>query len=98
MADKIVNSFSRDIDTIEKQSAKEQGKLFGQMAFEGGKNHPRSVTKYNIQCDQKMAAFAAMNEKQMGHLRHQKQLWESHGHVNQLELPRCQRHSRCGKY
>lgn len=27
-----------------------------------------------------------MNEKQMGHLRHQKQLWESHGHVNQLEL------------
>ncbi|MGR3972195.1 NAD(P)/FAD-dependent oxidoreductase [Shewanella sp. 1180_01] len=83
----IVNSFSRDIDTIEKTVGKEQGKLFGQMAFEGGKIIRDRIAKYNIQCDLKEGGvFAAMNEKQMGHLRHQKQLWESHGHVNQLEL------------
>ncbi|MGI2013570.1 NAD(P)/FAD-dependent oxidoreductase [Shewanella oncorhynchi] len=83
----IVNSYSRDIDTIEKTVGKEQGKLFGQMAFEGGQIIRDRIAKYNIQCDLKDGGvFAAMNEKQMGHLRHQKQLWESHGHVNQLEL------------
>ena len=76
----IVNSYSRDIDTIEKTVGKEQAKLFGQMAFEGGRIIRERIAKYNIDCDLKDGGvFAAMNEKQMGHLRHQKQLWESHG-------------------
>lgn len=59
----IVNSFSRDIDTIEKTVGKEQGKLFGQMAFEGGKIIRDRIAKYNIQCDLKDGGvFAAMNE------------------------------------
>ncbi|MGL4939175.1 NAD(P)/FAD-dependent oxidoreductase, partial [Shewanella sp.] len=66
---------------------KAQAKLFGQMAFEGGKIIRDRIAKYQIQCDLKDGGvFAAMNDKQMGHLRHQKQLWESHGHLNQLEL------------
>ncbi|MGL4836110.1 MAG: NAD(P)/FAD-dependent oxidoreductase, partial [Shewanella sp.] len=83
----IVNSYSRDIDVIEKTVGKAQAKLFGQMAFEGGKIIRDRIAKYQIQCDLKDGGvFAAMNDKQMGHLRHQKQLWESHGHLNQLEL------------
>jgi gamma-glutamylputrescine oxidase len=83
----IVNSFSRDIDSIEGVVGKEQAKLFGQMAFEGGQIIRDRIAKYNIDCDLKDGGvFAAMNAKQMGHLQSQKSLWEAHGHNNQLEL------------
>ncbi|MCG9695880.1 FAD-binding oxidoreductase [Shewanella sp. Isolate11] len=83
----IVNSFSRDIDTIEKTVGVEQGKLFGEMAFEGGRIIKHLVAKYNIQCDLKDGGvFAALNNKQMGHLESQKALWEKHGHLGHLEL------------
>ncbi len=83
----IVNSFSRDIDTIEKTVGIEQGKLFGAMAFEGGRIIRQLVEKYHIQCDLKQGGvFAALNPKQMEHLEAQKALWEKHGHINQLEL------------
>ncbi|QYJ94744.1 NAD(P)/FAD-dependent oxidoreductase [Shewanella spartinae] len=83
----IVNSFSRDIDTIEKVVGTEQAKLFGQMAFEGGRILKGMVAKYNIQCDLKDGGvFAALNKKQMGHLEAQKALWEKHGHLGHLEL------------
>ena len=83
----IVNSFSRDIDSIEKVVGKEQGKLFGQMAFEGGQIIRERIAKYNIDCDLKDGGvFAAMNAKQMGHLQSQKKLWEAHGHHNHLEM------------
>ncbi|QIR15293.1 NAD(P)/FAD-dependent oxidoreductase [Shewanella aestuarii] len=83
----IVNSFSRDIDTIEKVVGKDQAKLFGQMAFEGGRIIRERIAKYNIDCDLKNGGvFAAMNKKQMGHLHSQKALWEAHGHNEQLEI------------
>ncbi|MGS0726210.1 NAD(P)/FAD-dependent oxidoreductase, partial [Shewanella sp. 0m-11] len=47
----IVNSFSRDIDSIEKTVGKEAGKLFGEMAFEGARIIKERIKKYNIQCD-----------------------------------------------
>jgi gamma-glutamylputrescine oxidase len=83
----IVNSFSRDIDSIEKVVGKEQAKLFGQMAFEGGQIIRDRIKKYNIDCDLKDGGvFAALNAKQMGHLEGQKALWERHGHNGHLTL------------
>lgn len=83
----IVNSFSRDIDMIEKTVGVDKAKLFGEMAFEGGRIIKNLVAKYNIQCDLKDGGvFAALNKKQMGHLESQKALWERHGHLGHLEL------------
>lgn len=83
----IVNSFSRDIDMIEKTVGVDRAKLFGEMAFEGGRIIKNLVAKYNIQCDLKDGGvFAALNKKQMGHLESQKALWERHGHLGHLEL------------
>ncbi|MEC4726646.1 FAD-binding oxidoreductase [Shewanella sp. D64] len=83
----IVNSFSRDIDSIEKTVGKEKGKLFGEMAFEGSRIIKELINKHNIQCDLKDGGvFAALNPKQMGHLEAQKVLWEKHGHRGHLEL------------
>ena len=56
------------------------------MAFEGGRIIRERVARYGIQCDLKDGGvFAAFTEKQMDHLRAQKQLWERYGH-NQLEI------------
>src|SRR5476649_954209 len=82
----IVNSYSRDIDVIERSVGPKQAQLLGQMAFEGGRIIRERVAKYNIQCDLKDGGvFAAITAKQMGHLESQKRLWERFGH-SQLEL------------
>lgn len=82
----IVNSYSRDIDTIEKQVGVDGAKVFGQMAFEGNRIIRERIAKYNIDCDLKNGGvFAAFTKKQMGHLEHQKKLWARHGH-NEVEL------------
>ena len=82
----IVNSYSRDIDVIEKQVGARQAQLLGEMAFEGGRIIRERVAKYNIQCDLKDGGvFAAITPKQLGHLEAQKKLWERYGHT-QLEL------------
>ena len=77
----IVNSYSRDIDVIEKTLGPDQARLLGDAAFEGGRIIRDRVKRYDIQCDLKNGGvFAAFNEKQMNHLRAQKQLWERYGH------------------
>ncbi|WP_178119510.1 FAD-binding oxidoreductase [Pseudomonas sp. SCB32] len=82
----IVNSYSRDIDVIERSVGAKQAKLLGDMAFEGGRIIRDRIAKYNIQCDLKDGGvFAALSTKQMGHLESQKKLWERFGHT-QLEL------------
>lgn len=82
----IVNSYSRDIDVIEKQVGARQAQLLGEMAFEGGRIIRERVAKYDIQCDLKDGGvFAAITGKQLGHLESQKKLWERYGHT-QLEL------------
>ena len=82
----IVNSYSRDIDVIERTVGPKHAQLLGQMAFEGGRIIRERVAKYNIQCDLKDGGvFAAITAKQMGHLEAQKRLWERFGHT-QLEL------------
>ncbi|NNG61444.1 FAD-binding oxidoreductase, partial [Pseudomonas fragi] len=82
----IVNSYSRDIDVIERTVGAKQAQLLGQMAFEGSKIIRERVAKYQIQCDLKDGGvFAAITAKQMGHLEAQKKLWERYGNT-QLEL------------
>lgn len=49
----IVNSYSRDIDVIERTVGPKQAQLLGHMAFEGGRIIRERVAKYNIQCDLK---------------------------------------------
>lgn len=82
----IVNSYSRDIDVIERTVGKREAQLLGEMAFEGGRIIRERVARYGIQCDLKDGGvFAAFTEKQLDHLRAQKQLWERYGH-KQLEI------------
>ena len=77
----IVNSFSRDIDAIERQVGHDAAKVFGQMAFEGNRIIRERIATYNIQCDLKNGGvFAAFTPKQMRHLEHQRKLWARHGH------------------
>lgn len=82
----IVNSYSRDIDFIERHYGEKVGAEMGQMAFEGGRIIRRFVQQYGIQCDLKDGGlFAACNSKQFDELVGKQKLWESHGH-KQLEL------------
>ncbi|WNW11889.1 FAD-binding oxidoreductase [Pseudomonas sp. DTU_2021_1001937_2_SI_NGA_ILE_001] len=82
----IVNSYSRDIDVIEKTVDPHNARLMGEMAFEGGRIIRERVAKYGIQCDLKDGGvFAALNAKQMGHLEAQQKLWQRFGH-DQLQL------------
>jgi gamma-glutamylputrescine oxidase len=82
----IVNSYSRDIDVIERSVPAEQARLLGQMAFEGGAIIRERVARYGIDCDLKDGGvFAAFNSKQQHHLEAQKRLWERYGN-NRLEL------------
>ena len=82
----IVNSYSRDLDVIEKQVRPEQARLLGEMAFEGGRIIRERVQRYAIDCDLKDGGvFGAVNHRQLEHLEQQKQLWERYGHT-QLQL------------
>jgi gamma-glutamylputrescine oxidase len=82
----IVNSYSRDIDAIERALPTKEAQLLGQMAFEGGRIIRERVARYDIQCDLKDGGvFAAFNTKQMLHLEAQQKLWARHGH-QALEL------------
>lgn len=82
----IVNSYSRDIDVIERSVGPKQAQLLGQMAFEGGRIIRDRIATYHIPCDLKDGGvFAALNASQMRHLESQKRLWERYGH-RQLEL------------
>lgn len=82
----IVNSYSRDIDVIEKNVGAPEAQLLGELAFEGSRIIRDRVARYGIQCDLKDGGvFAAITTKQMRHLESQKRLWERYGHT-QLEL------------
>ena len=82
----IVNSYSRDLDSIECSVSEPAAKLIGEMAFEGGRIIRDRVARYNIRCDLKDGGvFAAFNKKQMHHLEAQKALWERYGYQH-LEL------------
>jgi gamma-glutamylputrescine oxidase len=82
----IVNSFSRDLDSIERQTSPDHLRLLADMAFEGSQIIRQRVQDYAIQCDLKEGGiFAALNPRQLKHLEAQKALWGRFGY-DQLEL------------
>ncbi|GGI93581.1 NAD(P)/FAD-dependent oxidoreductase [Halopseudomonas pertucinogena] len=82
----MVNSYSRDLDVVEKQVGPEQARLLGEMAFEGGRIIRERIQRYGIRCDLKDGGvFAAVTAKQLAQLEQQKKLWERYGY-HQLEL------------
>ncbi|MFT7338495.1 MAG: gamma-glutamylputrescine oxidase [Marinobacter maritimus] len=93
----IVNSYSRDVDFIEKHYGKHAGAEMGEMAFEGGRIIRRFVEQYDIKCDLKPGGiFAACNKRQLSELEAKKALWESHGHMGMKLLDKEQLKSYVG--
>jgi len=79
----LVNSYSRDIDSIENNYGPTLGKTLGDMAFEGSEIIRERIKKYNIDCDYKPGGiFAALTSKQLHELEGQQKLWERYGHTN----------------
>lgn len=82
----IVNSYSRDLDVIERNVGPQQARLIGEMAFEGARIIRERVARYGIACDLRDGGvFAALNARQMRHLEAQQQLWKRYGY-DQVEL------------
>ncbi|MGD8162245.1 NAD(P)/FAD-dependent oxidoreductase [Pantoea sp. FN0307] len=82
----VVNSYSRDIDVIEQRYGTDAARMLGSMMFEGADIIRDRIDRYAIDCDYRPGGiFAALNARQMQHLRTQQQLWERYGN-HQLEL------------
>ncbi|MGU3522056.1 NAD(P)/FAD-dependent oxidoreductase [Enterobacteriaceae bacterium C23F] len=82
----LVNSYSRDIDVIERSYGPEAAKQLGAMMFEGGEIIRERIKRYQIDCDYRPGGlFVAMNHKQLEKLEDQKANWERYGNT-QLEL------------
>ena len=82
----LVNSYSRDIDVIEKTYGPDAARMLGSMMFEGGEIIRERIQRYQIQCDYRPGGlFVAMNHKQLETLEEQKDNWQRYGN-NQLEL------------
>ena len=82
----IVNSFSRDLDAIERQTTADHLTHLASMAFEGSQIIRQRVRDYGIQCDLKEGGvFAALNARQLSHLEDQQALWRRFGYGD-LEL------------
>lgn len=97
----IVNSYSRDLDSVERSVSASAAKLIGEMAFEGGQIIRERVGRYGIECDLKDGGvFAAFNQKQMHHLEHQKALWERYGyrHLELLDDQHIRQAVACDRY
>jgi gamma-glutamylputrescine oxidase len=82
----LVNSFSRDIDHIEKHQGTKTAQALGDMAFEGADIIRDLIKRYDIDCDYKQGGFfAAFTDKQMKGLEQKKALWERFGNTK-LEM------------
>ncbi len=82
----LINSYSRDIDVIERHHGKEAARMLGSMAFEGADIIRQRIDQYQIDCDLKSGGlFAALNPKQMDELKERHALWAKFGH-DQTEL------------
>ncbi|WP_330960080.1 NAD(P)/FAD-dependent oxidoreductase [Photobacterium sp. 53610] len=76
----IVNSYSRDVDVIEKRYDKKTSDALCNMIFEGGDIIRGLIEDHNIDCDYKQGGlFTALNTKQVEGLKHHKANWERYG-------------------
>ncbi|WP_158783188.1 FAD-binding oxidoreductase [Pantoea sp. BAV 3049] len=82
----VVNSYSRDVDVIERTYGADAARMLGSMMFEGGDIIRERIKRYGIDCDYRPGGlFVALNSKQFSTLEEQKQNWERYGN-DQLEL------------
>lgn len=51
----LVNSYSRDIDVIERTYGPDAAKMLGSMMFEGGNIIRERIKRYQIDCDYRLA-------------------------------------------
>lgn len=76
----LVNSYSRDLDVIERNYGVDMAKMLGSMAFEGADIIRQRIAQYQIDCDyQPGGLFVAFNQRQMHDLTEQKALWARYG-------------------
>ncbi|PTY38398.1 gamma-glutamylputrescine oxidoreductase [Saccharospirillum sp. MSK14-1] len=76
----LVNSYSRDLDVIERHYGHDMAKMLGSMAFEGADIIRQRIAQYQIDCDYKPGGlFVAFNKRQMHELTEQKALWARYG-------------------
>ncbi|MCM0148911.1 FAD-binding oxidoreductase [Photobacterium galatheae] len=76
----IVNSYSRDVDVIEKRYDRKTADALCNMIFEGGDIIRGLIEDHNIDCDYKQGGlFTALNSKQLEGLKHHKTNWERYG-------------------
>ena len=77
----IVHSYSRDVDVVEARFGAAVARPLAAMAFEGAQVLRERVQRYGIDCHLvDGGVYAAITARQVGHLAHQKALWERHGH------------------
>ena len=81
----IVNSYSRDIDTIEGIARRNRPGCSAPCCLREARSSRRRIKRYNIQCDLRGGVFAAETEKQLHELKAQQARWEKWGN-DQLEL------------
>lgn len=82
----IVNSYSRDIDVIEKTYGQDSARALGAMMFEGGDIIRELIERYRIACDHRPGgAFVAFTDRQKHALAEQKTLWARYGNTT-MEL------------
>ena len=82
----LVNSYSRDIDVIERNYGHDLAGMLGSMAFEGADIIRQRIEQYSIDCDYRPGGlFVAFNERQMSELAEQQVLWRHYGH-DDMEL------------
>lgn len=82
----VVNSYSRDVDVIEQRYGKESASLLGSMMFEGASVIRDRINRYAIECDFRPGGiFAALNKRQLHHLKLQHKRWQQYGNA-ELEM------------
>lgn len=82
----VVNSYSRDIDVIERRHGEETARALGAMMFEGGDIIRERIARYGIDCSYRDGgAFVAFNRHQLAGLDAQRRVWARYGNDN-MEL------------
>ncbi|MFG1497820.1 FAD-binding oxidoreductase [Saccharospirillum sp. HFRX-1] len=85
----LVNSYSRDLDVIERNYGHDMAKMLGSMAFEGADIIRQRIAQYQIDCDYKPGGlFVAFNKRQMHELAEQQALWARYGNDEMKLLDR----------
>lgn len=76
----LINSYSRDIDVIERRHGPGAARALGAMMFEGGDIIRERIARYAIDCDYREGAlFAALTPQQLDGLSERQALWRRYG-------------------